>query len=175
MPTPDELKARFKEIGGKNDPFTFVGPDIKELAKILSTDEEVLHAASGMYQDRQGLIVATTKRVIFMHKGMFSLKLEDFSYDKITSVQYETGFLNAKIIVHASGNKAEIRNATNAQARSFGDWLREKISTKPATELAKTVPTSSVADQLEKLASLKDRGLLTDEEFSSEKKKLLGV
>ncbi len=34
---------------------------------------------------------------------------------------------------------------------------------------------ASVADELEKLAGLRDRGILTDAEFASEKKKLLGA
>ena len=39
-------------------------------------------------------LVATNKRLIFVDKGfVVGLKVEDFPYDKISSIQYETGIL----------------------------------------------------------------------------------
>lgn len=36
-------------------------------------------------------------------------------------------------------------------------------------------PAASAADEIEKLASLRDRGVLTDEEFTAKKRQLLGL
>lgn len=45
----------------------------------------------------------------------------------------------------------------------------------PASPATSTTPGAfDVADQLERLADLRDRGILTDEEFQREKDKLLG-
>lgn len=48
----------------------------------------------------------------------------------------------------------------------------------PGTQASTKPPTSSqpaALDQLEKLAGLKDRGILTEDEFTAEKRKLLGI
>lgn len=171
--TLEQIKSKLKEIGGKNDNFALVAPDINALTTILGNDEEVLHAASGLYSDKNGMVVATSKRVIFLYKSfMGSLKLEDFAYDKITSVQYESGFFGS-IKVLASGNSAEIKRTNAKQAQAFGEWLRAKISEKPAVQ--NTTPQPDKMDQLEKLAALKEKGILTDEEFQTEKKKILAL
>ena len=40
---------------------------------------------------------------------------------------------------------------------------------------ALTTPSSSVADELSKLAELKDKGILIEDEFNEQKKKLLSI
>ncbi|TEA79811.1 superinfection immunity protein [Allopusillimonas ginsengisoli] len=50
----------------------------------------------------------------------------------------------------------------------------EEVTSPPRSPNAQTyTSTSSVADQLTKLATLKEKGILTDEEFASQKAKLL--
>ncbi len=111
---------------------------------------------------------------------MLSLKVEDFSYDKITSIESKTGMVFGSLTIYASGNKEKFEYADKGLLRGFADFLRAKISTKnsqssPATSGAVENPslTISVADELEKLAGLRDRGIITDEEFSAQKAKLL--
>ena len=45
----------------------------------------------------------------------------------------------------------------------------------PGSAADATVNADEVADQLERLAGLHDRGILTDEEFQREKDKILGA
>jgi predicted ATP-dependent serine protease len=58
-------------------------------------------------------------------------------------------------------------------------YEREKAAMKSSTQAARHVPapeapkTVSLADELTKLASLRDAGVLTDEEFNARKKKML--
>ena len=56
---------------------------------------------------------------------------------------------------------------------AFRDMLEAKMSRSPATR--GLTPASTDLDQLEKLASLRDKGIITDEEFSLKKKQLLGL
>lgn len=55
--------------------------EIKALPTILWQDEVVKKACSGTYKLDIGLLVATNKRVIFISKTLFSLKVEDFAYN----------------------------------------------------------------------------------------------
>jgi hypothetical protein len=55
---------------------------------------------------------------------------------------------------------------------AFRDELQRRIN---AANLPAARADASVADELEKLASLKERGFLTDEEFQRQKRRLLGL
>ena len=56
------------------------------------------------------------------------------------------------------------------QIVAIRDALQEKINAGPTIG-----GTSSAADEIEKFASLRDRGLLTEEEFQAKKRQLLGL
>ena len=45
----------------------------------------------------------------------------------------------------------------------------------PSHQLRKTAQEDDVITQLERLAALKDQGILTEEEFAAQKAKLLGL
>ena len=154
--------------------------EIKELPSILWEDEVPERVITGTYNNGNGILVATDRRLMFVDKGVFSFKMEDFAYDKITSIESKTGMMFGGITIYASGNKEEIANVDKESTRSFADYLRAKISRPNAqssvqqSSVETPTATVSVADELEKLAGLLERGILTQEEFSEQKSKLLG-
>lgn len=163
-------------LGGK-----FVGRrEVKELPKILWDDEQVLDLVQGFYNTGTGILVATQKRLLFIDKGILGgLKVEDFPLDKISSIQYSTGLLLGEITIFTSGNKAVIKNVDKAQTRTFAEGARARIESRSAASKAQATSAqqgaSILADELGKLGALKAQGLLSDEEFSAAKKKLLGL
>ncbi|ETP70347.1 hypothetical protein G159_02120 [Planococcus glaciei CHR43] len=56
------------------------------------------------------------------------MKVEDFPYDKISSIQYATGIMFGNITIYTSGNKAEITQVDKAQTKNFAEPLRARIS-----------------------------------------------
>jgi hypothetical protein len=183
-PAPAVVRARPPEVNDRqqaiHDAMTKAGGvgwqtrgEVKELPKILWPDELPLKVIRGNYESGTGLLVATDRRLIFINKGLVSLKVEDFGYEKITSVQYKTGMLMGEIDILASGNRATFKNIEKAHVRDFGDWLRARIS---APKASSTPPsTLSASDEIRSLAELHRQGILTDEEFSAKKKQLLGL
>lgn len=78
----------------------------------------------------------------------------------------------------ASGNKARIKDVTKNRVKPFADLVRTRISelSKKVVEPAQAVVINNqfdLAEQLEKLAKLRDNGVLTEEEFQVQKSKLL--
>lgn len=181
----NEINQRVQEIGKQlqklnlDSATLFSGRrEINELHNILSKNESVLGLVKGSYQQRTGILAATESRVIFVDKGLIGLKVEEFNYKRINSIQYETGMLFGKIIIHGSGNSALIDNVDKGRIKYFVDFVREKIEV--VTNQSHTSPQTvivnqqvDIADQLSKLATLRDQGILTDEEFQAQKKKLL--
>lgn len=180
MPTLTEVELQIKSVD--NGSKYFGKREIKELPNILWEDEKIEKLVQGLYEGSNGILVATNKRLIFVDKGVFwGLRVEDFPYDKITSIQYETGMILGKIIIFASGNKAAIENINKNIARNFADYVRARISSvKEHASLPKESPTyntdsDKILNQLERLSKLHISGDLTDDEFSVAKKKLLGL
>lgn len=176
MTTLNEIKEQIKNMdtGSK-----FLGmKEIKALPDILWEDEKLEKMVQGFYEKGNGILVATNKRLIFVDKGLiYGLRVEDFPYEKISSIQYETGMLMGKIIIFASGNKAEIKQVVKAQAKNFGDYVRARISKVQEHVGIEKQNTNNddMTSQLEKLAELKEKGILTEEEFSAKKKSILGL
>ena len=151
--------------------------EVKELPTILMDGEEIEKIDSGMLKNGtgftgNGLLVATNTRLIFIDKPTigFGIKMEDFPYDKISSVSVETGFLKGELKLICSGNSATINLVTGAKV--FSEFIRQKTSTKPIA-LNQQITEPDILGQIEKLAELKNKGILSEEEFSSKKSELL--
>ncbi len=178
--SPDRIQEQLMKIGisKSSSPAIWGRREIAELPAIIQEDEEMFGLVQGVYNGGQGILVATNKRLLFIDKGLiYGLKVEDFGLDKITSVQYESGLLFADIKIMASGNIAKIQNVEKNSGRIFSEKVRAKLSEPKASAAPVTVVQQQVdvADQLGKLAALKDQGILTQEEFDAQKKKLLGL
>ncbi len=175
MPTMEQIEGQIKGLDGCS---RFLGKkEIKELPNILWEDENVEKIVQGLYGNGLGILTATNKRLVFIDKGlMWGLKVEDFPYDKISSIQYETGIMFGEITIFTSGNKAKIQQVDKQQARDLCEYVRARISgiKEHASAPKVTPPDNDIITQLERLAKLKDSGALTEEEFVTAKRKLIG-
>ena len=79
--------------------------EMKKLPDLLADDEDALNLARGEYDGKEGLIVVTDRRVMFVEQGMIRHNFEDFPYEKVSSVKTESGIRSGKITIYASGNK----------------------------------------------------------------------
>lgn len=179
MPTLDDIKKTTDKLDGITKFYGF--KEFKALPDILWEDEALERVVQGQYNGGMGILCATNKRLVFIDKGLiYGLKVEDFPYDTITSIQYETGLVFGSIKIFASGNKSQIKNIDKKQAKDFGDYIRARTTEKtnhvaasnPSKEDAATSMEQKIS-ALERLAKLKDQGILTDEELQTEKQKIM--
>jgi len=83
-----------------------------------------------------------------------------------------------KLIILASGNKAQIEDVVKDRVKPFADNVRTRISELGKKENSQTVIVNQqidIAEQLTKLSGLRDNGILTEEEFQTQKQKLLNM
>jgi len=150
--------------------------ELRELPNLLRPGEGVLDLIGGTYANQNGLLVATPSRLLFVGKGLLSLKVEEFPYDRITSTQYETGMLLGSVKIFASGNTATISNTVKSHTQSFADGLRDRLAARESKPAAAPAPTGGgTACEIERLAALHAAGHLTAEEFTAAKRKALGI
>jgi PH (Pleckstrin Homology) domain-containing protein/putative oligomerization/nucleic acid binding protein len=152
--------------------------ELRKLTELLGEGEEVLNLARGQYDGKTGLLFVTDRRVVFTEQGMMRSRLEDFPYERISSVQTETGAVFGKVTIFASGNKAKIeRVAPKERVPEIGDYVRTRLESKAATSepaSAAAAPAGGdVMDQLERLGKLRDAGVISEDEFTSKKAELL--
>ncbi len=127
MPTIEEIQEQIKRLDGTSKLLGF--KEIGELPNILWEDEKVEAIIQGRYADRNGILVATNKRLIFVEKGLlWGLRVEDFEYSKVSSIQYNAGLILGKITVFAAGNKAEIDQVPKQQGKTFTDYVRARMT-----------------------------------------------
>ena len=160
---------------------------VRNLPEVLEDDELPEKMTFVTHDYCAGALVATASRVLFLPSegmtppvGASPLGVKSFSYGEIESVESSTGMFFGKIIIGLSGGKEVFDSSTNGNVRDFDEYIRAKItisSDTPAPDTPSPQPAVlghlSVADELEKLHGLVIKGILTQEEFEVEKKKLL--
>lgn len=155
--------------------------EIKYLPEILSHDEVIKCLTSGMMDGKTWLVVCTSKRVIFLDKGMFyGLRQSEIPLNKINSINQSSGFFFGTIsiwygtssLVMKNIKKNSIKYFVNAANKAIED-LENHRRDENHTSKEQSVLKDIVADELTKLATLKAQGVLTQEEFDQQKAKLL--
>lgn len=154
--------------------------ELKQLPSHLAEGEQVVNLSSGMYDGANGLVVLTDRRVIFTSAGMVKSRFEDFPYSKISSVQHSSGVMFGELTLFASGNRAELKQMLKDRAKEIATYVRERAgdgASAVAAPPAAPPPAEGgdVADQIRKLGELKEQGLLSQDEFDAQKRKLLGM
>lgn len=175
--------------------------EIEKIEKILNSDEKVLLVAreSRLMPGGSALtpntVIATDKRVIIRDPYMLGLKSEliDIPYDVITSVKLQKGILTSTILFEAptlvnksklglmdeniSGEDdhgAVIEALPKDKAEELLEIIRRhmKVTGSGEAEATSSIDTISIADEIEKLSRLKQKGILSESEFQKMKQQL---
>lgn len=125
----------------------------------------------------QGRLIATSARLIYFRKGMLSEKLEAWNLQKITSVESQSGFIVTKLKFYTSGDKIELGiYGEKRMAKQFVSNLQRAVNSADAavpSANSSSQVTEDFASTLSKLAQLKEKGLITDEEYAAKKAEVL--
>lgn len=179
MRTVEYVNSKLKQMGAIDTWGT--KKEINELPSILHEHEELLYITSGTLEGNTWLICCTSERIIFLDKGMvFGLKQKEIPLDKINSIEHKKGLLLGKIIIWDGASKIAIENITKETINPMIDILNSSIRTfKEASNKVQYVNNGANLNQedtiskLERLAKLKEQGILDENEFRIEKAKIL--
>lgn len=96
------------------------------------------------------------------------------TYSKTLVITTGAGLIKLKFMVEPLGKIQAAYELLNA-AVAGGGKTNVTVNVAQAAPQAATPGTASTADELTKLADLRDRGILTDEEFDAKKRQMLGL
>ncbi|MCX6724336.1 MAG: SHOCT domain-containing protein [Candidatus Staskawiczbacteria bacterium] len=154
--------------------------------KIIKKEEklECRCKGAGLF-GKKGALVLTNKELYFIEKNN---KIVSVPLDNIISVNTQKGLTNgvelffityknndkeekAKIIHYGFVNSLSLGSLSRLKESYFSSW--EKIIND--WRFSNNEKSSSNLDELEKLANLKEKGIITEEEFNQKKKQLLKI
>ena len=136
-------------------------------------------------------VTITPKGILgFMNKGLKGTKTIPFA--SISAIQFKearavfSGYLQFTIpggneskggVFSAAGDEntfmfAEKKN--NAQATQIKEYIESKVQELRAPRSTQSLSPTSLSDELQKLANLRDKGVLSDQEFQLAKTRLIG-
>ena len=176
--------------------------EIEKIAERLDEGEKVLEVAKqstlkpGGANFSPNTVFATDRRLIIRNPTMFGARqnIEDFEYDNLTNIKLEKGLFSSTLVITAPGMGTAARNSTMSgllpwgrnedgsidgipkdKAENILKIVRNAIvkAKKESQKPVQVVQQTSTADELAKLAKLKEQGILSDEEFDKMKKDLI--
>jgi hypothetical protein len=151
--------------------------EIRHLRNLVYRNESVVELGQGEYESKQGLLVLTTRRLLFFEKSLGSETVEEFPLPSIISMTVSKKLTGERLVVHSFGNQSEIKGMMHGQAdalvRAFRNLKQMQQAPQPAPPSAPTSPEDPLT-QIERLAQLRDKGLISVEEFEAKKTELMG-
>jgi hypothetical protein len=146
--------------------------EISHLANILDRDEQVHAIGVGQYVNKAGIVALTDKRLLFLEKSMLgSEDMTDFSLSSIGAISLGKKMTGETLTVTHSGTSAVISALGHGQgdaiARTFRQLKEQQAPAAPGVAAADPIA------QIERLAGLHAKGILTDDEFQAQKAQIL--
>ncbi|HSB95814.1 MAG TPA: PH domain-containing protein [Spongiibacteraceae bacterium] len=175
--TRAELRSEYDRIGKEMGDFQFFTKrELFHLPKILADTEQVLAFTSGLMDNNTWLIALTDRRIIFLDKGMiYGLKQAAIDLDKINAISGETAILFGTIKIEDGARERVIANVWKKTVVPFTNRVRDAIEARRRSRQAPAaIPTGDDRiSRLERLAALRDKGVLTEAEFEEQKNAIL--
>jgi hypothetical protein len=161
---------------------------LKKLEKAqiaLIEGEQVIDSTTGVFRirgavigERNGVVIVTDRRVILFTTKLGGYDVQDFAYGLLTSVDHTKGWIYGDLDLAAAGDRSHVTQIPKNEVERVARAIRERMALSHAA--GRTAPASApestdTAEEIRKLAQLKDEGLLTEDEFAAKKKQLLGL
>ena len=161
--------------------------EIQRIANRVVKDEKVMFVARqsrfkpGGAKGTPATLFVTSQRLIFRNPSMMGMR-EHFSsvnYDKISSLDIEKGIFSSTLKIRAEGFAGDVDAIDKEKAEKILLYIQEKMDeatisamhSQPDTH--RSNPQLSAADELTKIARLKEQGILSEAEFNQMKQEIL--
>lgn len=133
-----------------------------------------------VYDDRNHWLIIYGDRVEILRTPIISVfkkeERDTIPMRNVTSVDVSTGAVFGKLAVASMGKVSAIDKLNKAEAQKAKAIIEEQAAAAHHALVGAgtaTTPQPDIADQIKKLADLRDAGILTEEEFATKKAELL--
>jgi hypothetical protein len=168
------VDAQLKALGDFHQYFT--KKEVNCLPQVLIQGENIRALTSGLYEGNTWLVTVTDQRLLFLDKGMlYGLKQIEMPLRQISSISHKTGMIFGELHIATSSGKSVVKQIPKTDVVKIATVVSELVrgSHTPPVGPAQSAVATDVASQLERLAALMEKGVLTPAEFATQKAKLL--
>lgn len=160
--------------------------DVNRIDEVVEKNETILFASSTncviksvntkKTEKYPGIAILTNKRFIFTYKIMLSWTIESFPVSEIQALNCSgNGLTGGHVQIHTVVKTYDIlvtykKDIAQKIERAFEN---ARMNSANYGSAAPSNSNTDVLEQIEKLAALKDKGVLSDSEFEEKKKELL--
>ncbi len=174
MPTAAEIDRQISAL-----PHSYIfwtRKEIRALPDILEHDEPIKALTSGFMNNATWLAVCTDRRIIFLNRAMFFGERQlTIPLERVQAIDHESTIFFGSITVWDGASAFMMSMVLKSSIPPFVKATQEQMQIVRKQAKSATHPIATdIASQLAKLAELKEKGHLTEEEFQAQKKKLLG-
>ncbi len=144
---------------------------IKLMLEMLLSNENIQLVTNCNLQSQPGVITLTDKRILFTSKVLFTSVKKEVLLENITSFNYDSAFTNKLTITSYNRDVFTITSIDKV----VGEKLIQSYN---SLKQVKNIPLESISigiSDLEKLAELREKGIITADEFDLKKKQILGL
>jgi hypothetical protein len=161
MPKENKHVAKFRESHLKPG----------ESIKAFSYGYKGKPMGKGSEQQKFGALIITNERAVFFRKGFLGETFESIPINNISAVDVSGGIVNHDVRIATSNKDLSFRSTE----KELFNNCTEAIENLRGQQKKETSRQPDNIDQLERLAALRDSGVLTEEEFSEKKKQILST
>jgi hypothetical protein len=155
--------------------------EIEHLDEFLGADETVVDFVAAASEADTVLLVVTDRRLFRFQYGWWSREVDEIPLAQITAVNCDKSLTwGWELVVHAAGRSEPLEALPydDDYVTEFVTALRTAVARATGPAPAAEPPTADTDDpvaQLERLAALRQAGMLSQEEFESAKARVLGA
>lgn len=168
QPAPEVDPGEVVDLAKQHPAFAASWTDLDSITARLGRGEALRLLAHGMIGVSPTLIALTDRRVLFHSDNAISRKHDELPLAEI-QVSWNSGVLTGGLVFRTINREVKVSALDDIAARAFIDGVGSKRAA--STPTAATTP--DVMEQLRQLGSLRDSGVLTEEEFQAKKAELL--
>ena len=155
-----------------------------ELVTVLTPKEKIIMWGGctakvdrlGMTVTRRGTVFVSNSRFGVLTKKIGGQDLVDIPLALISTVEFDRNITAAQLTIAGAGVTIRLERMVVNESKEFARVVREQVArAQNQVEIIPThpAPGKSIVDQIAKLSDLHNQGLLTAEEFSVAKSKIL--
>jgi hypothetical protein len=147
--------------------------ELAPVAAYLTDDETVGFVALGTHERGGGVLVLTDVRLLFFLRRVMTPTL-DLPLWRISSVTTSSGFSTGEVALQVGQDVVAVSRITRVDLEPLAHAIRQAVLAAPAEpEATATTNAADPFEAMEKLAHLRDTGVLTEAEFAAKKQELL--
>lgn len=150
--------------------------EIRKLPSLIKENETIQYIAHGRMKSGHVLIVVTDLRLMIIDKKPFDLRVDEYSYNRISRVEYDTSVFFGSLMISIPGFDVEMYRLNQRSAPAICGAITENIKQSlDNTHEHQQIPSeeNGVVSKLERLALLYEKGILNETELEQQKQALL--